>query len=52
MKKCTDLIKAVKEVCLHPDLMVAVQQADQVNAFNKSVSKLDQIEASLRDCKY
>jgi len=24
MKKCTDLIKAVKDVCLHPDLMIAV----------------------------
>ena len=52
MKKCTDLIKAVREVCVHPNIMAAVQKADQVAAYNKSVSKLDQIEASLRDCKY
>ena len=52
MKKCTDFIKAVKQVCCNPDLMMAVQKADQLVAFNKSVSKLDQIEISLRDCKF
>ena len=43
MKKCTDLIQAVKNNCLHPDLMMALQKADQLVSFNKSVTKLDQI---------
>ena len=52
MKKCTDLLKSVRDVCRHPDLMVAVQQADQLVVFTKSVGTLDLIEANLRDFKY
>ncbi len=32
--------------------MLAVQQADQLVAFNKSISTLDIVEANLRDFKY
>lgn len=52
MKKCTDLLKQVKDVCRHPDLMLAVQKADQLLSFNKSIGQLDQIEVNLRDFKY
>lgn len=52
MKKCIELIKAVKEVCQQPDLMVSLQKAEVLSNYNKSVNKLDQIELNLKDCKY
>lgn len=52
MKKCTDLLRSVREVCRHPELMLAVQQADQLVAFNKSISTLDIVEGNLRDFKF
>lgn len=52
MKKCQDLLKQVKDVCRHPDLMVAVNQADQLQTYNKSVNALDTIELGLKDFKF
>ena len=52
MKKCIDLLSAVKDVMRHPDLMIAINKADQLATYSKSVNSLDTVELSLKDFKY
>ena len=52
MKKCVDLLGAVKDVMRHPDLMIAINKADQLATYSKSVNSLDTVELSLKDFKY
>ena len=52
MKKCVDLLSAVKDVMRHPDLMIAINKADQLATYSKSVNSLDTVELSLKDFKY
>ena len=46
------MLKSVRDVCRHPDLMQTVADAQQLVAFNKQVGTLDTIEANLKDYKY
>ena len=52
MKKCIDLLGSVKDVMRHPDLMYAINKADQLATYSKSVNALDTVEVSLKDFKY
>ena len=52
MKKCIDLLSAVKDVMRHPDLMIAINKADQLATYSKSVNSLNTVELSLKDFKY
>ena len=52
MKKCLDLLKQIKDVCRHPDLMKQVTEAQQHVSFINSVNILDTLDNNLRDFKY
>ena len=52
MKKCVDLLNQIKDVMRQPDLIFAINQADQIATYNKSVNALDTVEMGLKDFKY
>ena len=52
MKKCVDLLNQIKDVMRPPDLMLAINQADQLATYNKSVNALDTVEMGLKDFKF
>lgn len=52
MKKCLELLKSIKDVCRHPDLMQQITEAQQHVSFINSVNILDTVESNLRDFKF
>lgn len=52
MKKCLELLKSIKDVCRHPDLMQKITEAQQHVSFINSVNILDTVETNLRDFKF